>query len=154
MSETQQILLAHLLKEPKLPAFPREHEKVARLCGAENMATCAFCCARPSWSCPPGNRNYGFRPGKIIPGSAAMAIDISKSFLLGNQVCASAINRFVVANEHGSPSRLTSDYALRSFADEHRHGIRRKTVGAGLIRGAKKGGFVFSSNAARLAETS
>ena len=37
MSETPQILLAHHLKKLKLPTFLREHEKVARLCAAENM---------------------------------------------------------------------------------------------------------------------
>ena len=37
MSETPQILLAHHLKTLKLPTFLREHEKIARLCAAENM---------------------------------------------------------------------------------------------------------------------
>ncbi len=37
MSETPQILLAHHLKKLKLPTFLREHEKIARLCAAENM---------------------------------------------------------------------------------------------------------------------
>jgi len=37
MSETPQILLAHHLKKLKLPTFLREHEKLARLCAAENM---------------------------------------------------------------------------------------------------------------------
>ena len=36
MSETPQILLAHHLKKLKLPTFLREHEKIARLCAAEN----------------------------------------------------------------------------------------------------------------------
>ncbi len=37
MSETPQILLAHHLKKLKLPTFLREHEKIVRLCAAENM---------------------------------------------------------------------------------------------------------------------
>ncbi len=36
MSETPQILLAHHLKKLKLPTFLHEHEKIARLCAAEN----------------------------------------------------------------------------------------------------------------------
>jgi len=36
MSEAPQILLAHHLKKLKLPTFLREHEKIARLCAAEN----------------------------------------------------------------------------------------------------------------------
>ncbi|MCZ6774079.1 MAG: hypothetical protein O7G83_19145, partial [Proteobacteria bacterium] len=32
-----QFLLAHHLKKLKLPTFLREHEKIARLCAAENM---------------------------------------------------------------------------------------------------------------------
>jgi hypothetical protein len=81
-----------------------------------------------------------------------MAIDISESFLLGNQVCAIAINCFVVANNQSSTARLASEYALRIFASRRRHGIRRKPVGTGLFRGVKKGRSVYSSSAARLAE--
>jgi hypothetical protein len=57
-----------------------------------------------------------------------------------------------VANEQSNPARFASEYASRIFASRRRHGIRRKSVGTGLIRGVKKGGFVFSSGVARLAE--
>ena len=81
-----------------------------------------------------------------------MAIDMSKSFLLGNQVCATAINCFVMANKRNNPARFASEYALRSFADERRHDIGGKAVGPRLVRGVKKGGFVCSSSVACLAE--
>ncbi len=37
MSDTPQVLLAHHLKNLKLPTFLREYDKVARQCAAENM---------------------------------------------------------------------------------------------------------------------
>ena len=103
-------------------------------------------------STPPGNRNRGFRPGKIILGNVAMAIDISGSFLLGGQVCATAKNCFVMANEQSNPARAAPEDASWILADPRRPGVHRKPVGPGLVRGVKTGGLVCSSNVAGLAE--
>ena len=43
------VLLTHHLKALKLPTF-REHDKLARQCAAEGVATPATCFVSPSWS--------------------------------------------------------------------------------------------------------
>jgi DNA replication protein DnaC len=37
MTDTPQVLLEHHLKQPKLPTFLREYDKLARQCAAENI---------------------------------------------------------------------------------------------------------------------
>ena len=49
--------------------------------------------------CRPETEPRGFRPGEIILGNIAIAIDISEDFLLSAQMYAMAKGRFVTANE-------------------------------------------------------
>jgi len=44
MSGTPQVLLAHHLKQLKLPTVLREHDKVARECACYDTATRVTCC--------------------------------------------------------------------------------------------------------------
>ena len=50
MNDAPGLLLTHHLKALKLPAFVREHDKLARQCAAEGRTTSATSCAWPSWS--------------------------------------------------------------------------------------------------------
>ena len=49
-SGTPQVLLAHHLKQLKLPTVLREYDKVARECARDGVVIPAICCAWSNWN--------------------------------------------------------------------------------------------------------